>query len=110
MTEGAMTGSTSTQWHGRDATVAVAGEVDLASSPGVESAIGAAVDAAGATGVVVDLSQVTFLDSSGINALLNGRRLAEGHGVGYVVVGAQGQVLTVLELTGVWPHLSGPTA
>ena len=104
-----MIGSASTQWHGRDATVAVAGEVDLASAPAVETAIEAAVDAAGTTGVVVNLSQVTFLDSSGINALLNGRRVAEDHGVAYVVVGAQGQVLTVLELTGVWPHLSGPT-
>ena len=109
MTGSDMIGSASIRWQGRDATVAVAGEVDLSSAPGVESAIEEAVDAAGTTGVVVDLSQVTFLDSSGINALLHGRRRCDDHGVGYQVVGAQGQVLEVLELTGVWPHLSEPT-
>jgi stage II sporulation protein AA (anti-sigma F factor antagonist) len=48
--------------------VAVAGEVDPATAPRLE----AALDAAVATGrqVVVDLSEVSFMDSSGLRVLL----------------------------------------
>ncbi len=92
--------------------VSVAGEVDLASSGWltreIESAVAMAADLPGAT-VVVDLSQVSFLDSSGINALITGSRLAGGidH---FRVAGATGLVREVLEFTGVWSHLSGEHA
>jgi ABC-type transporter Mla MlaB component len=52
----------------------------------------------GIDAVIVDLSDVTFLDSSGISALLRGRRLADDTHPGYHVTGARGLVLTVLEL------------
>jgi anti-sigma B factor antagonist len=106
MKEGDMSVSVSTRSDGDAATVVVAGDVDLASAPSVDAAIEAAIGTAGPMGVVVDLSQVTFLDSSGISALLRGRRLADEGAVAYRVIGAQGLVLTVLEMTGVWPHLS----
>jgi anti-sigma B factor antagonist len=95
------------RWNGGQATVAAAGDLDLAAAPTVDAAIEAAVRTAGTDAVIVDLSDVSFLDSSGISALLRGRRLADGAHLGYRVVGAQGLVLTVLELTGVWGHLSG---
>lgn len=52
--------------------VEVVGEVDMATSPQVALAL----EAAGETcrRVVVDLSEVTFLDSSGLNALVVARR------------------------------------
>jgi anti-sigma B factor antagonist len=102
--------SVATEWSGRDATVTITGDVDLASAPAVDAAIEAAVRSAEAAGIIVDLAGVTFLDSSGISVLLRGRRLAEDHHVAYQVVGARGLVLTVLELTGVWAHLSGHAA
>ena len=57
--------------------------------------------------VRIDLSEVTFLDSSGIALLLKGRRDAEERGLRYQVFGARGAALQVLELTGVWAHLAG---
>lgn len=54
--------------------VAVSGEVDMASAPRLQAALGAAV-ADGAGVFVVDLSEVTFLDSSAINVLLRTRAL-----------------------------------
>jgi anti-anti-sigma factor len=60
--------------------------------------------------VLVDLSAVTFLDSSGISVLLKGRRVADERAVNYRVVGADGIVRKVLDLTGVWPLLSGESA
>jgi len=96
-----------THWDGQQATVAATGDVDLATAPPIDTAIEAAVHAADVEAVVVDISGVTFLDSSGISVLLRGRRLADEHHLDYRVTGAQGLVLTVLELTGVWPHLCG---
>ncbi len=101
--------SVTTLRHGRNATVAVTGDVDLATAPAVDTAIEAAASARDVSGITVDLSQVTFLDSSGISVLLRGRRFAEEHNLDYQVTGAHGVVLTVLEVTGVWAHLSGQT-
>jgi anti-anti-sigma factor len=89
------------------ATVVVSGEVDLASGPTVENVIHDAVAADGVDAVVVDLSSVRFLDSSGIALLLKGRRLADERRISYRVTGAQGTARRVLELSGVWEHLSG---
>lgn len=89
------------------AVVAVAGDVDLSTSPALAHAVATAVDAAGDLMVVVDLSGVRFCDSTGISALVQGRRLAQQHGVRYRVTGATGLVLDVLEITGVWEDLSG---
>jgi anti-sigma B factor antagonist len=87
--------------------LAVTGEVDLTVGPLLERAINSAVAADGVTAVQVDLSAVQFLDSSGIGLLVRGRRMADARGVGYQVRGARGMVRQVLEMTGVWAHLSG---
>ena len=60
--------------------------------------------------VVVDLSGVTFLDSSGISALVKQRRLADEHGKLMRISGAGGTVRDVLRLTGVWQHLGARDA
>lgn len=91
-------------------TVAVAGEVDLPAGPIVDKAISEAVAAAGVTTVQVDLSDVQFLDSSGIGMLLKGRRSADAHRVEFQVIGAHGITERILRLTGVWTHLTGDTS
>ena len=95
---------------GRVLTVAVSGDVDLSTSPGVERAIREAVAAPGTTTVRVDLAAVDFLDSSGISVLLRGRRSADEHGVAYRVIGAHGIARRVLEISGAWTHLCGDEA
>lgn len=99
--------SVSTQWQDSTALVVPVGEIDMVSGPTVAQEIDAAVDASDVTLIVVDLSQVSFLDSSGIGVLLKGRRQADEHGKTYQVTGAAGFVLQILEMTGVWSHLSG---
>jgi anti-anti-sigma factor len=92
-------------------TVAAAGVVDAGSAPQLARAIAAAlVDTAVTAPVMVDLSGLELLDSAGISALLQGRRLADAAGRSFRVVGAAGIVREVLELTGVWQHLTGEPA
>jgi anti-sigma B factor antagonist len=99
--------SVSSERDGDVVTVVVAGDIDLAVDPAVEAAVLGASAAAGVTMVRVDLSAVTFLDSSGITLLLKGRRRADERGVAYRVTGARDMTRQVLEITGVWEHLSG---
>lgn len=51
----------------------VAGELDLASGDVVIRAIDHEITATGTRAVHVDLSELTFLDSSGIGVLIKGR-------------------------------------
>jgi anti-sigma B factor antagonist len=102
--------SVSTVRDGRVLTVAVSGDVDLATGPVVSDAIAGALAVDGVAAVRVDLSAVGFLDSSGISLLLKGRRGAEERGVTFQVVRASGIPLQVLQLTGVWEHLCGEPA
>jgi anti-anti-sigma factor len=88
-------------------TVAVSGDIDLSTSAAVQTAVTGAVATPGVTGVEVDLSEVGFLDSSGIALLLKGRRSADEHRVAFRVTGAHGIAKRVMELTGVWAHLAG---
>ena len=51
--------------------------------------------------LIVDLSAVTFLDSTGINALLNGHKEAEAAGKQFVIVPGPEQVMHSLKVSGV---------
>jgi anti-anti-sigma factor len=57
--------------------------------------------------LVVDLTGVSFLDSSGIRRLMDAHRDLARNGVRMTVTGAQGVVLTVLKVTGVYHALTG---
>jgi anti-sigma B factor antagonist len=86
-------------------TLAVAGDVDLAARDVLATAVGAALDENPSV-IAVDLAEVTFLDSSGIGALIRGRNLADERHIVFYTVGANGLVRQVLEMTGVWEHLT----
>jgi len=87
-------------------TVALVGEADFSSAGVMGGALEQAVRAEPPL-VVVDLSQLSFMDSSGIKCLV--RAYAEGEAVGCRVVArnANGIVRRVLELAGVADLLSG---
>ncbi len=88
----------------RDEVVVVTpfGEVDRDTAPQLRARLSEAVRLAGAGVVDVDLRHVTFLDSSGIGALLAGHRLAGDHGARLQVRDPSPSVRTVLEVTNVW--------
>ena len=76
--------------------VSLYGQLDLANADQVRDAL---IGVAGST-VVVDLSGLHFLDSSGIAALLSARGEITQAGHDFELRGAQGIVRRVLELTG----------
>lgn len=87
--------------------VAVVGEVDLATRDRLHTAIVRAISEAGpGHKIIVDLSQTTFLDSTGISVLVRGREAAEAASSHYSITGATGMVRQVLELTGVLAALT----
>jgi anti-sigma B factor antagonist len=90
--------------------VHLVGEIDLAAKADVRTRVAAALDEAAVTSVVIDLAEVSFLDSSGIGTLIACKRAADESGTALHVVGAQGQVANVLSLTGVGPMLAAPEA
>ena len=86
--------------------LAVSGEVDLANSEVLAEAIRTAIKKWSVAEVVVDLDQVTFLDSSGISVLVAGYNLAADYGVAYFVVNPHDLVRRTLDITGVLTTLS----
>jgi anti-sigma B factor antagonist len=76
------------------------GEIDLATSDEVAAALDEMREA-GFRRVVLDLSEVTFVDSSGIRAIVEARRAADRDRVALVVVPGPPAVQRVFTLTGV---------
>jgi anti-sigma B factor antagonist len=79
----------------------LAGEIDLASIDALEAAITATEQDAAADGdVVLDMSGVTFLDSSGLRVLVTANDRLAGAGSRLVIRRPSASVLRVLEITG----------
>jgi anti-sigma B factor antagonist len=75
------------------------GELDMATRAQVESALIAAEDS-GATVVELDLSGLTFMDSSGVHVALEARSRAREKGYTLVVLEGTEMVQKVFKLTG----------
>jgi anti-sigma B factor antagonist len=79
--------------------VTASGEIDMATAPKLRAAILAQVNGK-PVDIVVDLSAVSFLDSSGIAALVAGYRRVEETGGAFTVRNPQARVQRVLQLSG----------
>ena len=77
--------------------IRVVGEVDLYSSPDLRKAILKAVPSAEG-GLAIDMTGVTYIDSSGVATLVEGLRSAREHGTGFALVSPSQAVMQVLEL------------
>ena len=89
----------------QSARVAVIGEVDCVTAPRLKARLWWVLAEFGPRELVVDLSAVSFLDSTGRGALLHGWRLAQGRNCQLTVVDPQPRVLTMLRIAGVAVHL-----
>jgi len=74
------------------------GELDLATVPAVEGEV-QELRARGARRIVLDLREVTFMDSSGLSLLLRLDAEARSNGLTFAIVEGEGPVRRLLELT-----------
>jgi anti-sigma B factor antagonist len=89
---------------GTTRTLTVHGELDLAVVAELDAAVGAALRHHSET-VVVDLSGIEFIDSSGVRCLLRAQRQAEARRVRLVVCRAPEHVQRVFALCGLETRL-----
>jgi anti-sigma B factor antagonist len=87
------------------AVLTISGEHDLSTAPNLRRRLDGLLDER--SGVVVDLSPATFIDSSILGVILEGKRRAGEAGVGYAVLQSNGAeaVERVLEVTGLRAEL-----
>lgn len=76
--------------------VAVTGEVDLSTSPQVRDALLDCI--LGGASSVVDLSQVAYIDSSGVASLVEAFQNAKSRGLGFALANVGETPLRVLKL------------
>lgn len=93
--------SLSTDRSGDDWTVAVGGAIDLATAPDLAEAVQAIIDQ-GATTIVLDCAELTYLDSSGVNVLISAwRQMRERATMPIIVRNVQPAVERVLAVCGI---------
>jgi len=85
--------------HGDWTVIEVKGELDLATVPALRERIDAVSDG-GAARLAVDLTQVTFMDSSSLGLLVAALKHARERGGDLALVGVGGSPARVLSLTG----------
>ena len=87
------------------AVLTISGEHDLSTAPNLRRRLDTLLD--GGTATVVDLSPATFIDSSILGVILDGRRRAAEADIGFAVVHSNGAdaVNRVLEVTGLRAEL-----
>jgi len=97
-----------TELLGETGEISVQGELDLSCAPELDHALDDLNSRK--VKIVLDLSDCTFIDSSGIALIILGSREAEAaDGAGpappLIVCGLRGQVRRILQLTGVLDHI-----
>ena len=78
----------------------LSGTLDIGARRALRAALSDAVGEAGVTAIVVDLGDVTFLDSEALAGLIEGCNEARRAGLRFALEGARGLVRRVLEVTG----------
>jgi anti-sigma B factor antagonist len=86
------------------ALIAFAGELDLGTVPQLEAELEAA-ESSSAGAVVLDLRDLTFMDSSGLRVILLAAERARGNGRRFALVRGPDAVNRVFEVTGTDAHL-----
>jgi len=89
----------STERHDGHVRLSLTGELDLDTAPALLTAVVKQLDT-GATDVVVDLTHLSFIDSSGLGTLVGSWRRATNAGARLVVANPNEDVRSTLEITG----------
>jgi anti-anti-sigma factor len=80
-------------------TLALSGEVDMPVASGLEDEVRLICGGDGRC-IVLDLREVTFMDSSGLKATLSALKLCKRHGLGLSILPGPPQVHSLFQITG----------
>lgn len=75
------------------------GSLDLATAPTVRAALSDATEQ-GSHNLIVDLTQLEFLDSTGLGVLIGAHRRAAEHGGSFRLIVSDGPISRLLNITG----------
>lgn len=84
--------------HGAVRVVHLHGPVDVSGAMALRDLLGEQIDSPAAR-ILLDLSDVNLIDSSGIGILVTAHRRADGQGARFGLAGATGTVARVFEMT-----------
>jgi len=91
------------------------GEIDLHVSPRVTASLAKIIEQK-PTRLVVDLSKVTYIDSSGLAVLIEGMQNVEAYGGKFILAGLQDNVRPIFEIARldqvfiIFPHVDAALA
>jgi anti-anti-sigma factor len=86
--------------------LAVDGEIDMTTGDQFRHTLALLVNESGVSRLLLDLTQLRFMDSNGVSMLLTAQRTAEERGIPLRIVNAQAGVRHVLETLGVYETLT----
>jgi anti-anti-sigma factor len=81
------------------AVIALSGELDVAGTPALEEALAGMAEDPEVRGIVIDLSGLDFLDSSGLRSVVQADRRVRGTGLRFALVRGGEPVQRVFEIT-----------
>ena len=87
-----------------ECTLMLAGELDLASRPLLDKAV-RCVERRDTVALVLDLSELAFIDSTGLHGVFAAKALCAEHGCAFALVRGPSQVQRLFELSGVIDEL-----
>ncbi len=82
---------------GKKAELDVKGEIDVSNAPELRTAIHEALDS-DINSLVIDISEVSYIDSTGIGVLVGARHRAADESIDFEILNPQPNVLRVLSL------------
>jgi anti-sigma B factor antagonist len=85
-------------------TLILSGELDLATAPHLQL-LAMNICAAGARELVLDLSKMTFTDSTGVRTILGVQRVCRDHATEFLLTRPQPSVLRIFEIAGLLDEL-----
>lgn len=94
---------------GETACVYVSGELDLANAGHLTDCVAVALKAVGTSELVLDLGQMTFCDSVGMQAMVNAQRACAQRGIKMAIHRPGERFRELLEIVGLGDHFAFET-
>ena len=87
----------------------IRGRVDIDSSPALRTRLLTTLQGPRCNVLILDLSAVTHIDSSGVATLVEGLRIARSYNTEVRLQGLEGRLLRLFQLTGILALFNGST-